>query len=387
MPAQTRGFLFCDLRGYSAFTERHGDRAARTLLTTYRRIVREAIAPFGGAEIRTEGDSFYVVFSSVSDAVEAGLAILSGLEQAETANGEGIAAGVGVHAGEVEDDAEQGIVSGAVNIAARICAAAGPGELLVSDTVRSLTRGYLDVGFLPRGRRRLKGIRDPVAVHRVVTGTAAVEGRWPPSVALATGGVAAAGLIAVLMLLNGPMGWPDSPEDGSQPASFQPLTAPPSTTALRSSATSGDGAFADSDEADLLGRLPSAIASRCVRADADEIPEAPPRAGQPIPLLVTAAVRCPVTPNINAYFFAASGPTAVQETLFYIAGRRGLSEACEPAGPGLEQWAFGPASGWVMCGRDSYWTYDASNILGRAIGPSIELTMEWWRDNARFPAD
>ena len=70
--AQTRGFLFSDLRGYSAYTERDGDRGARELLTRYRRVVREAIATFGGAEIRTEGDSFYIVFDSVSAAVEAG---------------------------------------------------------------------------------------------------------------------------------------------------------------------------------------------------------------------------------------------------------------------------------------------------------------------------
>jgi class 3 adenylate cyclase len=389
VPAQTRGFLFSDLRGYSAYTERHGDRGARELLTRYRRIVREAIASFGGAEIRTEGDSFYIVFDSVSDAVEAGLAILTGLAQAETANGESIAAGVGVHAGEVEDDAEQGIVSSAVNIAARICAAAAPGELLVSDTVRSLTRGYLDVSFLPRGRKRLKGIRDPVAVYRVVTGPTAGEGHrlLRISVALATVVVVAAGLVVVPMLLDDTMGGPRAPADGTQAASPHRLTAAPSTTALGSPPPSSDGAFPDAEEADLLGRLPSGIASRCLRADADEIPEAPPRAGQQIPLLVTAAVRCPVTTNVNAYFFAGSGPTAVQETLFYIAGRRGLSEPCDPAGPGLEQWAFGPASGWVLCGRDSYWTYEGSNLLGRAIGPTLELTMEWWRDNARFPAD
>lgn len=163
VPAQTRGFLFSDLRGYSAYTERHGDRAARELLSRYRRTVRDVIGRFGGAEVRTEGDSFYVVFDSVGQAVEAGLAVQSALAAAE---GEAVRAGIGIHAGEVEDDAEQGIVSNAVNIAARICAVAEPGEVLVSDTVRSLTRSYLDVVFVPAGRRKLKGIRDPVRVYR-----------------------------------------------------------------------------------------------------------------------------------------------------------------------------------------------------------------------------
>ena len=50
---QTRGFLFADLRGYSEFTDRHGDAAARELIAAYRSIVRTAIAEHRGAEIRT----------------------------------------------------------------------------------------------------------------------------------------------------------------------------------------------------------------------------------------------------------------------------------------------------------------------------------------------
>jgi len=177
--AQTRGFLFSDLRAYSAYVERHGDRAARELLARYRRTVRHAISQFGGAEIRTEGDSFYVVFGSVSQAVEAGLAIQAGLAASE---GEPLRAGIGIHAGEVEDDAEEGIVSSAVNIAARICSVAEPGEVLVSEVVRGLTRTYLDVRFVPRGRRKLKGIRDSISVYRVLrpdqVGAAGLMPRW-----------------------------------------------------------------------------------------------------------------------------------------------------------------------------------------------------------------
>lgn len=49
-----RGFLFADLRGYSAFVERHGDQAGADLIRTYRDLVRAAVAAFRGAEIRTE---------------------------------------------------------------------------------------------------------------------------------------------------------------------------------------------------------------------------------------------------------------------------------------------------------------------------------------------
>ena len=83
-PSQSHGFLFADLREYSRFVEKHGDHAAAELLTSYRALVRQAVAQHAGAEIRTEGDSFYVVFGSASSAVRCGLAILEAAEQANT---------------------------------------------------------------------------------------------------------------------------------------------------------------------------------------------------------------------------------------------------------------------------------------------------------------
>jgi class 3 adenylate cyclase len=66
--AAYRGFLFADLRGYTAFGERHGDAAAADLLDAYRELVRSEVARQADAEIRTEGDSFYVVFRSAQGA-------------------------------------------------------------------------------------------------------------------------------------------------------------------------------------------------------------------------------------------------------------------------------------------------------------------------------
>jgi class 3 adenylate cyclase len=148
----TRGFLFADLRGYTEFVEQRGAAAAADLLTRYRALARDAIGRFGGAEIKTEGDSFYVVFDSVSSAVRCGLAIVADAQGAD----EAIRVGVGVHAGETIE-ADGGYVGSPVNIAARICAQAGPGEVLVSGTVRALTMTLLPVTFKSRGRRELKG--------------------------------------------------------------------------------------------------------------------------------------------------------------------------------------------------------------------------------------
>lgn len=163
----TRGFLFADLRGYTDFVERHGAVTAAELLERYRELVRGLISRFEGAEMGTEGDSFYVVFESVSQAVRTGMAIVEGAAAASAERPERpIRVGVGIHAGETVETAD-GYVGAPVNIAARLCAAAGVGEVLVSDTVRALTQTVLPVRFESRGRKRLKGVAEPVAVYSV----------------------------------------------------------------------------------------------------------------------------------------------------------------------------------------------------------------------------
>jgi branched-chain amino acid transport system substrate-binding protein len=163
----TRGFLFADLRGYTEFVERNGAAAAAGLLERYRALVRGLIGQFDGAEIRTEGDSFYVVFESVSHAVRAGLAIVeSAATESAARPDQPIRVGVGVHAGETVETAD-GYVGSPVNIAARLCALAGAGEVFVSDTVRSLTQTVLPVVFASRGRKQLKGVAEPVTVYSV----------------------------------------------------------------------------------------------------------------------------------------------------------------------------------------------------------------------------
>jgi YVTN family beta-propeller protein len=163
----TRGFLFADLRDYTAFLERHGAAAAAELLDRYRTIVRAAVLRHRGSEIKTEGDSFYVVFPSVSAAVQCGLSIVAGANDANSEpQDQPIRVGVGIHAGETVETGE-GYVGSAVNIAARVCAQAEAGEVLVTDTVRALTQTVLPVRFVSRGRRHLKGIAEPVALFAV----------------------------------------------------------------------------------------------------------------------------------------------------------------------------------------------------------------------------
>ena len=164
----TRGFVFADLRGYSQFVETNGASAAAQLLGRYRGLVRDAVAHSEGTEIQTEGDSFFVVFDSVSAAVRCGLEIAAAAAAGASSHAP-IRVGIGIHAGEALETGDSYIGSG-VNIAARICSQARPGEVLVSETVRALTRTVLDVHFEPRGRPPLKGIAERIPLY-AVTGT------------------------------------------------------------------------------------------------------------------------------------------------------------------------------------------------------------------------
>ena len=271
--------MFADLRDYTSFVERHGDAAASALLDRYRGLVRSAVAQYGGAEVKTEGDSFFVAFPSASSAVRCGLDIV---QAAAVATREDPAApvrvGIGIHAGETVEGSE-GYVGSAVNLAARVCAQARAGEVVVTDTVRSLTRTSLGVGFSDRGRRRLKGIAEPVQLYLV---SPVAEERRLRSVAHRTRwagrGVAAVAVVALVALAGvGAARWLTTPpprepvtataDTGASPG---PLTAPATPRPVRLGPLSrgtyatvnfqpsftfsvGDGWRVDWDDADLFG--------------------------------------------------------------------------------------------------------------------------------------
>ena len=286
-PHFAHAHLFADLRGYTGYVEARGDHAGARLIERYRGLVRAVVASERGREIRTEGDSFYVVFDSASAAVRAGQAILAA---AADDPDEPVRLGVGVHAGEAVATAE-GYVGAAVNLAARVCAQAGAGELVVSDTVRGLTRTYLDVDFVPLGARRLKGVAEPVALFRVearaVPGTAGRaatligQRRVRTAIAIA-GAVLAMALLAVigaLLTSRGP-GIAAAAASPSIAGSISPVQSPsaagttlapaptPTPSGLGPALTSPDGPFPSAPEMSLLAELaavPGDFARTCSR--------------------------------------------------------------------------------------------------------------------------
>jgi class 3 adenylate cyclase len=222
-----RCFLFADLRGYTAFLERAGNAAGVALLDDYLAITRAAVAQHHGAEIKTEGDGVYAVFPSASGAILCGLDIVRGAAEASADRPDRpIRVGVGINAGEAEQTAD-GFVGSAVNLAARVCATASPGEVLVTSTVRGITQASIAVGFASRGRRRLKGVADPVHLFAVSgQGVSLVPHRPMRRWLIAGGSILATAVVAVAAVLALQPGAPGA--SGSPSPSAGASSQPPS---------------------------------------------------------------------------------------------------------------------------------------------------------------
>lgn len=138
-----------------------GDGTWRSLLEQHNKISRTQIAHFGGKEIKQTGDGFLASFDSPTRAIRCAIAIRDATRNI------GLHVRVGIHSGECEvlgDD----IAGIAVHIAARVEAAAGPDEILVTHTVVGSVTGS-GFEFTDQGRHNLKGVPGTWHLHAVAT--------------------------------------------------------------------------------------------------------------------------------------------------------------------------------------------------------------------------
>ncbi len=171
--------LFTDMEGSTTLTQRLGDAHAQEIVRTHNAIVREALKAHEGSEIKHTGDGLMASFHSASGAIECAITIQRALAErnagvgaqhaAPLPGGEQVSVRIGLNAGEpVAEEAD--LFGTAVQLAARVCARAEPGQVLVSDVVRQLAAGK---GFLfsDQGDVALRGFEDPVRLYEV---------RWQP---------------------------------------------------------------------------------------------------------------------------------------------------------------------------------------------------------------
>jgi len=157
--------MFTDMESSTALTQRLGDAAAQDLLRRHNGIVRDALMRHGGREIKHTGDGIMASFSSPFAATECAIHIQRSLDATSGDAGDAVRVRIGLNAGEpiAEDD---DLFGTAVQLAARTCAHAAPGQILVSNVVRELTAGkgllYADIGQV-----ELRGFEDPVHLYEV----------------------------------------------------------------------------------------------------------------------------------------------------------------------------------------------------------------------------
>jgi len=160
-------FLIADVRGYTRFTVEHGDEAAARLAGRFAALAREGVAARGGAVIELRGDEALAVFSSARQALRAAVELQARFRQeTEADRALPLEAGIGLDAGEAIP-VEGGFRGGALNLAARLCSLAGPGEVLASEGVVHLARKMEGLEFAERGSVDLKGFADRVRVVEV----------------------------------------------------------------------------------------------------------------------------------------------------------------------------------------------------------------------------
>ncbi|HEX6490014.1 MAG TPA: adenylate/guanylate cyclase domain-containing protein [Gaiellaceae bacterium] len=163
-PSGTVTLLFSDIEGSTRVLERVGD-AYPALRAEHRRLLRRAFELHGGYEVDTEGDAFFVAFSSAQDAVAAAVDAQLALAWHPWPPGGEIRVRMGLHTGEPRL-LEGGYVGLAVHAAARVMAAGHGGQVLISHSTRALLAGRFELRDL--GEHRLKDLREKQRLYQVL---------------------------------------------------------------------------------------------------------------------------------------------------------------------------------------------------------------------------
>ena len=166
--AAIRTFLIADVRGYTRFTQEHGDEAAAALAANFAGLVRASVAEFDGSLVELRGDEALVAFSSAREALRAAVDLQRrSREQTDDGPALPLGLGIGLDSGEAVPT-EGGYRGGALNLAARLCSIAQPGEIFASEAVVHLARRVPGLHFGQPRSVKLKGIADRVRAIPVV---------------------------------------------------------------------------------------------------------------------------------------------------------------------------------------------------------------------------
>jgi peptide/nickel transport system substrate-binding protein len=163
---EIRTFLIADVRGYTRYTQEHGDEAAARLAGSFAEIVESVVEGSEGRLVELRGDEALVVFGSPRSAIRTAVALQQRFVEQMRSEDLPLRVGIGLDAGEAVPVAG-GYRGGALNLAARLCSLARPGEVLVSEALAHLARKVDDTAYIDRGRVNVKGLSEKARVYQV----------------------------------------------------------------------------------------------------------------------------------------------------------------------------------------------------------------------------
>jgi predicted ATPase/class 3 adenylate cyclase len=168
LPTGTVTLFFADMEGSTRMVHSLGDRYGGVRARA-RELVRSATAGWRGQDVDWAGDGAFLVFPSARDAVAAAADLQRALADEPWQPGEAVRIRIGIHTGEPQLE-DEGYVGMAVHVAARICAAAHGGQVVVSRTTRAFLEDepLAGISFRPLGSHRLKDVPAPEQLFQLV---------------------------------------------------------------------------------------------------------------------------------------------------------------------------------------------------------------------------
>ena len=162
-----RTVLFTDIVDSTSLTQSLGDEAAMAMLDTHNTVVRKALGDSSGREVKHTGDGIMASFLSPASAVKCAIQIQSELAKHESNRGDqSVRIRIGAAAGEPVEQ-HNDLFGCTVQLASRLCSAASPEQILVSNAIAELCLGK-GFSFQDIGEVTLKGFDQPVRAHAVV---------------------------------------------------------------------------------------------------------------------------------------------------------------------------------------------------------------------------
>jgi class 3 adenylate cyclase len=161
-----RTILFTDMEGSTRLTQQLGDTQAMDLIRAHDEVVREALRSNSGSKVKHTGDGVMASFKSVVNALRFAIKVQTDLTSMGDRLPHPVRVRIGLAAGEPIPESED-LFGAAVQQAARLCARAKPGTILVPRAIRDLAVGKGFV-FQRSGRLTLKGFDEPVEAFQVI---------------------------------------------------------------------------------------------------------------------------------------------------------------------------------------------------------------------------